>query len=72
MPKKKLPLTEKEAEVWRYILGYITDNGYAPTRTEIGLHFGYSRQGAEAKVQNIAHKGYIKFGRGIRNITIII
>lgn len=71
--KKRLPLSAKEQEVWAYILGYIAENDYPPTRLEIGRKFGYTTQGAESKIQNMVAKGYIKLISGkIRNIEPVI
>lgn len=52
----KLPLTQKEQEVYSYILGYISDNGYSPTREEIGAKFGISSPGANNFVKNLVRK----------------
>jgi len=74
--KNHLPLTEREQEVFAYILGYIVDNGYSPTRQEIANKFEFTPQGAQKFVQSLVDKGrivIIKHGKSniARNIVIV-
>ena len=72
MKIKRLPLTKTEEKVWAYLLGYITDNQYAPTRQEVAIKMGFgSRQMAQFVLSNLERKGRIKLvGRGWRNIQL--
>ena len=66
-------LTKKQEEVYCYIAGFITDNGYSPTRFEISENTGnISTQSVDDNVKNLAKKGWIKFnGKKFRNIELI-
>ena len=71
----RLPLTELEKKAWGYILGYMTDNPYAPTRQEIATAMGYNLSSGRAMAQHflrqLEKKGFIKFGKtGWRNIEL--
>ena len=65
--KKGLPLSITQKKAWGFLLGYITDNGYAPTRREIGLALGYPEasavQSANDLLLHMEEKGYIKLDR---------
>lgn len=56
----KAPITKKEQDVYSYILGYISDNGYSPTREEIGAKFGISPPGANRFVKSLVDKGKLE------------
>ncbi len=70
-----LPLTKKEEDVFAYILGYIVDNGYSPTRREIADRFNISIVGAQYFVNVLCQKNRIRLlgkkGKMVkRNIVI--
>lgn len=69
---EKYPLTKKQEDVYSYVAGYITDDGYAPTRREIGDKLNISEQAVSAHLREIKNKGWIKFtGGGWRNIELV-
>lgn len=71
---KRLPLSQNEEKIWGYILGYITDHNYSPTYKEIALFMGYDNSGEQTirtYLGRMEEKGYIKFGKGWRNIKIV-
>lgn len=71
------PLSKTEDKIWGYILGYIEDNGYPPTRWEIGTKLGIQERTRVQTVQTylgrMATKGYIKIDppKATRNIIPI-
>lgn len=76
MAKINLPLTKREEDVFAYILGYIVDNGFAPTRQEIGDHFKITPSGSQKFIQSLEDKGRIiilkeKGKRIARNIAVV-
>ena len=76
MNRKKLPLTKREEDIFAYILGYIVDNEYSPTRQEIADQFGITPMGAQKFVKVLEAKGKVKIlkkknGLIKRNITIV-
>lgn len=69
---RKLPLTTKEEKVYGFILGYVSDNGYSPTLSEIAEHIGSKQhQVADYFLKQLESKGFVKRGKGWRNIKII-
>lgn len=60
MAKINLPLTKREEDVFAFILGYIVDNEFSPTRQEIADEFMISVQGAQKFVQNLINKGKVR------------
>ncbi|NCD40587.1 MAG: hypothetical protein EOL88_00695 [Bacteroidia bacterium] len=76
MAKVNLPLTSREEDIFAYILGYIVDNNYSPTRQEIADKFSISPTGAQKFIQSLIDKGRIrvikkKGGRVWRNIVLV-
>ncbi|MFA6048241.1 MAG: hypothetical protein WC737_05550 [Parcubacteria group bacterium] len=72
MIKKILPLTEEENKALAYIYGYIDENGYSPTRTEMAEFLECSTQGADYFINQLKKKGKIKTnGKKWRNISIV-
>lgn len=66
------PLSERQRDVYAYIAGYITDNGYSPTRTEIAMKLNITEQAISAHLREIKNKGWIRFtDGGWRNIELI-
>lgn len=77
--KRKGPLSATQEIIWGFLLGFIDEKGYAPTRREIGIHLKYT--GAWV-VEMVGHhlrametKGYLKLAhdatvrRGIEIVT---
>ncbi len=66
-------LTSRQNEILRMIVDFIGENGYPPTRTEIGDHFGFSSPtGVQDHLYALQKKGFIeivpRLSRGIRII----
>lgn len=57
--KDYLPLTDREEDVFAFILGYIVDHKYAPTRQEIADKFKFTPPGAQKFIQALEDKGRI-------------
>lgn len=75
MIKSHIPLTKREEDIFAYILGYIVDNSYSPTRQEIATFFKITPQGVQRFIRSLEEKGKIaiiscKGKRTIRNIVI--
>jgi DNA-binding transcriptional regulator PaaX len=50
-----------EEEVWAYILGYVADNGYVPSLSQIAEEFGWSnKMSAKSRVDKLIKAGYLK------------
>lgn len=68
------PLTQAQEKVWAYILGYISDNNYPPTRQEIAEKLECTRGNVEVLLRFLERKGYIKLTPPLksRNIEIVL
>lgn len=56
-------LTERQAEVLRFIKAHILEHGFAPTLREIGNHFGIrSTNGVNDHLNALERKGYLTRG----------
>jgi len=66
-------LTERQAEVLRYIIAYQALNGYAPTLENITQTFNWgSRNAAAHHLKAIAKKGYLSLKPGAaRTIRVL-
>ena len=57
-------ITTRQAEVLRYIRGYIKKLGYAPSHSSICEYFGFkSQQASLGHINALKRKGYIEEGR---------
>lgn len=65
-------LTERETQVYNYIVAYIEEHSYSPVYSEIAKHFGWKvRAGAHQVVERLVQKGFLRKGKGtIRSIQI--
>lgn len=70
--KTGFPLSKRQNEVWGFILGYLSDNGYPPTRREIATHMDITVPGVQNHLAMMVDKGYLKINeRAWRGIEII-
>jgi repressor LexA len=54
-------LTKRQKQLIDYLQNYITENGYAPTLSEVGQYFGLSSLATVHKhLHNLEQKGYIR------------
>ena len=61
MKKVKEKLSDREKQIWVYLLGYFSDNGYSPTRQEIADVLKFSNLPQIHKcLYNMQKKGWIK------------
>lgn len=60
MIKSQEKLTKKQAEILKFVRGFIEENGYAPSYREVGAHFGISSTATvHEHVKNLERKGYL-------------
>ena len=65
-------LTDKQGQVYDFIVTFISDKGYSPTYRDISERFGMLPRAAYDAVRFIEKKGYIKTTpRVARSIVII-
>jgi SOS-response transcriptional repressor LexA len=71
----RAPLTRRQHEVYDYVAGYVSDNGYGPTLDEIAGWFGYSSMStAHEHVATLVRKGWLRKGDANepRNVTVAL
>ncbi len=66
-------LTETQEKVFKFLIEFINENGYPPTRKEVSKHFNWkSANSAEEYLQKLAKAGKIEIQKNIsRGIKII-
>jgi len=71
--KEKEPLTQRQQQVFDFIVTTLTDNGFPPTLQEICRHFSFeSTRTAYDCLKILDKKGYIRKGNGkSRGLTIL-
>lgn len=74
--KREMPLTKREQDIYAFILGYIVDNGWSPTRQEIADNFKFSPTASQKFLDALSDKGKIRLLKGEgkrinRNIVLI-
>ena len=59
------PLTDRQREIYRWIVNYIADHGYSPTVRELCLAFQFgSVNGAMCHLHPLRRKGYLTWNVG--------
>lgn len=54
-------LTEKQAEVWKYLVDHVERHGFQPSNREMAEHFGIFPKALSDRLDQLASKGYIQF-----------
>ena len=59
------PLTDRQREIYRWIVSHIATHGYSPTVRELCLAFGFaSTEGAMCHLRPLRIKGYVVWNDG--------
>jgi repressor LexA len=54
------PLTDRQREIYRWIVNYIANHGFSPTIRELCLSFGFaSTEGAMCHLRPLRSKGFV-------------
>lgn len=53
-------LTDKQQEVYDFIVKCVEENGYQPSLQEIGDHFGVDKNAIFMRVKGLAEKGWVR------------
>ena len=67
----KQPLTERQQEVLDWVKGFITTNGFPPSRAEIATGFQFSINAATGHVKALEEKGHIETFHVARGIKVL-
>lgn len=59
--RRRSDITDKQAETYEYLVGFICEHGYQPTHKEIGEYFGVSPGAIRQQLIQLANKGFIEF-----------
>lgn len=52
-------ITDKQKEIFFFIVDYLEENGYQPTTREAAQHFGITRRAASDRIEQLIRKGYL-------------
>lgn len=52
--------TDKQLEVYEYVLNQVCENGYQPSYGEIAAHFGVTRTAIVSRLKELEQKGIIR------------
>lgn len=63
MAKKQAEVSEKQLEVFKYLIAYIQDNGFQPSVAEMAVHFNVSKRAVLDRLQLLEEKGFIRCGK---------
>ena len=59
------PLTDRQREIYRWLVQYIANHGFSPTIRELCLAFGFaSTEGAMCHLRPLRVKGYVVWNDG--------
>lgn len=64
------PLTDRQAELLRFIWHYWLENRYTPTQREMCQHLDIASTNAGPHLNALERKGYVRRAQGRRNIRI--
>jgi predicted DNA-binding protein YlxM (UPF0122 family) len=53
-------ITEKQAEVFTYMVEHVQEYGYQPSMTEMAEHFGVTVKAIRDRLMQLAGKGYVE------------
>lgn len=70
--KDMTPRTPRQEEIFQYILRFIKDNEFPPSRQEIADAFTISRPCAHEHLTKIERKGYLKIIPNISRGIVIL
>lgn len=62
--------TEKQLEVWLFLVRYVEKHGFQPSLAEMGLHFGVDKRAIHGRLKELEAKGFIKLTSEARAIIL--
>ena len=66
-------MTKRQQEILDFVKGFIRDNQYPPTRTEISEAFGFkSTNAAEDHLRALERKGLVKLVANIQRGIVVL
>lgn len=72
MAKKKDEVSEKQQEVWMFIVKHVEWYGYQPTIREIAEALGVDKRAIQDRLALLAEKGLIELPAGDRDRAILL
>lgn len=57
---RKNEISEKQSELYVYIVRHVEQYGYQPSKTEMAEHFGVTNKAIGDRILQLANKGYIE------------
>ena len=62
MSSRRPELSEKQAEVWAFVVEHVCRHGFQPTIREMAEHFGVTPKAILDRIAHLANKGYVETG----------
>lgn len=72
MEQIKYNLTERQKEIFDYLVVYQQANGITPTQTEAAEYFGISQANIAKHLAAIERRGWVRRGNGMKNGLVIL
>lgn len=64
-------LSDRQFEVFQFVVAWIKQNGFAPSRSEIARHFQFNPNAAQCHLRSLQRRGFIRIvPRLQRNILV--
>jgi SOS-response transcriptional repressor LexA len=51
--------TPAQMQLWSYLVQYVCENGYQPSQTEMGEHFGITQASVQDRLKGLQERGYL-------------
>ncbi len=52
--------SDKQMDVFKFIIAFVEENGFQPSQTEIGLHFKVSKNAVTERLKSLERNGVVK------------
>ncbi|MBY0525563.1 MAG: hypothetical protein K2R98_19315 [Gemmataceae bacterium] len=63
MASRQINPSDKQMEVFRFLIAHIQEHGYQPSIAEMAMHFGVTKRAILDRLQQMESKGFLKTGR---------
>ncbi len=73
MPRKKDDdISDKQREVYLYIIHHVEQFGFQPSHREIAEHFGVTKRAISQRLNLLAEKGWVDLSDGNRERAVVL
>ncbi len=75
MPPEPNPApSDKQLELYKFLISYIEEHGYQPSQGEMAAHFGVSKNAVGQRLRELARRGLLvlPYGEKARERSIVL